>query len=174
MTTGTTIACRARWIAGPISTDDIIPGRYKHMYTDPRQLAGHVFENRAPGFAATLAAGDALCCSEIFGIGSSREQAVSSLIAAGVVAVLAPRFGRIFFRNCWNLGLLPLETSPDAFAEGESLTIDLLAGRIQASGASRPFNRVPDEMLEMRRHGGLLGLIKSRRGDPAQPADGSG
>ena len=158
---GALLRCRARWVAGAISTDDIIPGRYKHMYTDPSDLARHVFENLRPGFAATLAPGDAICCPEIFGIGSSREQAVSSLSAAGVVAVIAPRFGRIFFRNCWNLGLLPLETPPPPFAEGEPLEIDLAAAEIRAAGARHPFRPIPPEMLAMREQGGLLAMIQS-------------
>jgi 3-isopropylmalate dehydratase small subunit len=107
-------AHRIRIGPGPVSTDDIIPGRYKHMYTDPKELAPHVFENLLPGFARSLSPGDAIYCPDTFGIGSSREQAVTSLLAAGVVVVLAPRFGRIFFRNAWNLGLLVLEASHKA------------------------------------------------------------
>ena len=157
------LCCRARWIAGPISTDDVIPGRYKHMYTDPAELARHVFENLRPGFAATLAPGDALCCPEIFGIGSSREQAVSSLIAAGVTAVIAPRFGRIFFRNCWNLGLLPLEAAAPPLAEGAAIEIDLATAEIRTAGARHPFRPIPPEMLAMRAQGGLLAMIRSAR-----------
>src|SRR3954470_7689779 len=93
---------RVRPIHGVISTDDIIPARYKNMYTDPKVLANHVFENLLPGFAKTLQPADALVGYDTFGIGSSREQAVTSLSAAGVRAIFAPRFGRIFFRNSWN------------------------------------------------------------------------
>src|SRR4051812_4489461 len=107
-----------------MSTDDIIPGRYKHMFTDTAELAKHVFENALPGFAASLQEGDALWSAETFGIGSSREQAVSSLQAAGVRAVLAPRFGRIFFRNSWNLGLIAIEITGPAPAEGEQIDLD--------------------------------------------------
>src|SRR3954470_22866685 len=100
---------RTRNVAGVISTDDIIPARYKHSFVDPADMAKHVFENLLPGFAATLRTGDVILGSDTFGVGSSREQAVSSLLASGVKAVIAPRFGRIFFRNAWNLGLIAIE-----------------------------------------------------------------
>jgi 3-isopropylmalate/(R)-2-methylmalate dehydratase small subunit len=79
----------------------------------------------------------------LFGIGSSREQAVSALKAAGVKAILAPAFGRIFFRNAWNLALPALER-PDP--GGEQWELDLTG--------------VPEEMLEMVRCGGLLERVK--------------
>ena len=75
---------RVRRIDRIISTDDIIPGRYKHMFTDTSELAKHVFENIFPGLAETFREGDVIISSTIFGIGSSREQAVSSLLAAAV------------------------------------------------------------------------------------------
>jgi 3-isopropylmalate/(R)-2-methylmalate dehydratase small subunit len=155
-------ALRIRPIVGPISTDDIIPGRYKHMYTDPRDMAAHVFENRFPGYAATLEQGDALYCREIFGIGSSREQAVTSLLAAGVVAVFAPHFGRIFFRNAWNLGLLAIKLAPCALAEGERVTLDLAAGELHAAAGVQPFHPPPQFMLDMRAEGGLLARVRNQ------------
>lgn len=153
---------RIRIIEGPISTDDIIPGKYKHMYTDPRDMAKHVFENRYPGLAATLEAGDALYCREIFGIGSSREQAVTSLLAAGVVAVIAPHFGRIFFRNCWNLGLLPIKLPQADLMDGEAVRIDLNAGALVGDSGRHTFNPPPQFMLDMRAEGGLLAGVRTR------------
>lgn len=49
---------RVRRVEGNISTDDIIPARYKHMYTEPAQLAPHLFESRFPGFRETLSIND--------------------------------------------------------------------------------------------------------------------
>jgi 3-isopropylmalate/(R)-2-methylmalate dehydratase small subunit len=161
MTAGESVH-RIRIVQGPVSTDDIIPGRYKHMYTDPKQLAPHVFENLLPGFAASLAPGDAIYCRETFGIGSSREQAVSSLLAAGVTVVLAPSFGRIFFRNAWNLGLLVLEVDALPVTEGARIKIDLLAGQIVTPSALTWFQPPPREMLAMRDDGGLLAQIEKR------------
>jgi 3-isopropylmalate/(R)-2-methylmalate dehydratase small subunit len=163
-------ALRIRRIAGPVSTDDIIPAKYKHMYTDPRQLAGHVFENTRPGYAATLRDGDAILCDQIFGIGSSREQAVSSLLASGVRAVFAPAFGRILFRNAWNLGLPAIEISGLDAAEHDEVTLDLGRGTITTPTGERAFPAPPARLLEVIAAGGLLSSIRkrlaARRGSP--------
>lgn len=159
---------RVRLVPGTISTDDIIPGRYKHMYTDPRDMAPHVFESLLPGFAATLKPGDALCCPDIFGIGSSREQAVSSLLAAGVTAIFARRFGRIFFRNAWNLGLPVLELRDADLAEGEAISVNLERGSIQRASGDLAFEPPPPEMLKMLRAGGLLASVVARFAERGQ------
>jgi 3-isopropylmalate/(R)-2-methylmalate dehydratase small subunit len=150
---------RVRRISGEISTDDIIPARYKHMYTDPAQLSPHVFENRFPGLAATFRDGDALVGADIVGIGSSREQAVSALVACGVRLVVAPEFGRIFYRNCWNLGLPAVEADPSAFAEGQLVGVDLARGVFLGEGNLPAFRPPAAMMIDMVRAGGLLPLI---------------
>jgi 3-isopropylmalate/(R)-2-methylmalate dehydratase small subunit len=155
---------RVRRIAGEISTDDIIPARYKHMYTDPAMMAPHVFEARFPGLAATFQVGDAVVSKDIFGIGSSREQAVSALIECGVRAVIAPEFGRIFYRNCWNLGLPAIESDVELFAEGESIRIDLEQGGFFGSSSEIELPRFPPPspmMIDMVDAGGLLPLMFS-------------
>jgi 3-isopropylmalate/(R)-2-methylmalate dehydratase small subunit len=153
---------RIRRVAGVISTDDIIPGRYKHMYTDAKELAKHVFENLLPGFAATLKDGDALYCNDTFGIGSSREQAVSSLMAAGVKAVLAPRFGRIFFRNAWNLGLISVEIAELPVEECQLINLDAANGKLTGPFGAVSFVPPPPAMLQMIAAGGLLALVRER------------
>ncbi|HKR12818.1 MAG TPA: hypothetical protein VJT15_12230 [Pyrinomonadaceae bacterium] len=151
-----------RIVNGTISTDDILPARYKYMSTDPTEMAEHVFENLLPGFAATLAKGDVLYCPATFGIGSSREQAVSALQAAGIAAVFAPRFGRIFFRNAWNLGLPVLEVNKLDVDEGERLVIDLKSGTVSSQTNMQHFNPPAFEMLLLREAGGLLARVKAR------------
>ena len=170
---------RVRIVSGVISTDDVIPGRYKHMYTDPRELAPHVFENLLPGFAASLEPGDALYCADIFGIGSSREQAVSSLMAAGVGAVIARRFGRIFFRNAWNLGLPAIELRNADLVEGERVALDLERGSIwrgdpHGAAGCIAFEAPPGEMLRMLRAGGLLACVAARFAAGERARGGSG
>ena len=155
---------RARCVSGVISTDDIIPGRYKHMYTDPKKLAKHVFESRIPGFAKTLQPGDAIVATETFGIGSSREQAVSSLIAAGIDAVFAPHFGRIFFRNAWNLGLVAIEVESLSVQEKGNIELDLYAGMVKGRFGTKRFPPPPAAMLEMVSKGGLLAMLASHVG----------
>lgn len=147
-------------ISGIISTDDIIPAHYKHKSTDPVVLAKHVFENRFPGLSQSIPKNTVLICDATFGIGSSREQAVSSLLAAGVVAILAPNFGRIFFRNSWNLGLVAIEVDHEPFDEITSLSIDLDESRIQFDNSVVHFGQIPKELIHMLHAGGLLPYVK--------------
>ncbi len=151
---------RVRKITGTISTDDIIPGRYKHALIHPADMAGHVFENLLPGFAQTLRTGDVLSCDSTFGIGSSREQAVSSLLAAGIVAVFAPSFGRIFFRNSWNLGLLAIEIDHLPALEGDTVCLDLNKGLVIGPSGVGCFIPPPTEMISMVEQGGLLAQLR--------------
>lgn len=157
---------RVREIGRVMSTDDIIPGRYKHMFTDTSELATHIFENALPGFAASAREGDVLCSVATFGIGSSREQAVSSLQAAGIRAVIAPSFGRIFFRNAWNLGLIAIELDQLPTREGDLIDIDLGRGAVTGGFGEARFAPPPPEMLEMVAQGGLLAMIAKRRNSP--------
>lgn len=151
---------RVRRVSGEISTDDIIPARYKHMYTEPAELAPHVFEGRFPGFAGTIRPGDAIVSESIFGIGSSREQAVSALRACGIRLVVAPEFGRIFFRNAWNLGVPAIQANVTAFEEGQRVEVDLVGGRFLGRPGLPTFAPPPPMLLEMVQAGGLLELIK--------------
>ncbi len=99
-----------------------------------------------------------------FGIGSSREQAASVLVHLGVVAVVAPSFGGLFFRNAFNVGLLLL-TCPRAteIADGEAITVELRAARVlRADGCALPCLPIPDFLLDMAAAGGLLAQLKQR------------
>src|SRR5580692_2977070 len=64
-----------------------------------------------------------------FGCGSSREHAPIALAAAGIVAVVAEFYARIFYRNSVNGGyLIPLETKTrliDRVCSGDELVIDI-------------------------------------------------
>lgn len=151
---------RVRRVPGDISTDDIIPARYKHRYTDPAEMAPHVFEGCFPGFAATLRDDDMVVSDGFFGIGSSREQAVSALRACGVRMVVAPEFGRIFFRNAWNLGVPAIQADPSAFREGQQVEADLAGGRFLGAPGLPAFSPPPPMLLEMVEAGGLLALIR--------------
>lgn len=159
-------ALRARWVSGVISTDDILPARYKHMYADPAKLGPHVFENHRPGFAATLAPGDVLLSRELFGTGSSREQAVSALLSAGVRAAVAPAFGRIFFRNAWNLGLAALEIPEVVCGEGGLLTVDLDRSVLETEGRIFSFPAIPGPIRAMLEDGGLLAHVRKHWREP--------
>ncbi|WP_240659748.1 hypothetical protein [Streptomyces sp. WAC 01529] len=150
-----------RRVAGTVSTDDIIPARYKHMHTDPGRLAPHLFEAYLPGFVESVRPGDAIVSDSVFGIGSSREQAVSTLLANGISLVIAPRFGRILFRNCWNLALPAIEADTGDLSEGMTISVDLERGEIRSEGdVIAGFPKPPLFLLEMIASGGLLNRVK--------------
>jgi len=157
-----TTTYRVRRVPGMVSTDDIIPARYKHMHTDPALLAPHLFEAYLPGFVDTLEPGDAIVGDSVFGIGSSREQAVSTLLANGIGLVIAPRFGRILFRNCWNLALPAIEADTERLTEGARISVDLEHGEIRGEGTTlATFPAPPPFLLEMIGQGGLLPRVQN-------------
>ena len=126
------LAGRVRAVLGDnVDTDMIYPGRYLNI-TDREKTAEHLFELAYPELRANLEAGDFIVAGRNFGCGSSREQAAAALKFAGVGAVIAGSFARIFFRNAINLGL-PAVVAPQASlacAAGDELEIDLVAGDI--------------------------------------------
>lgn len=154
-------SCHVIKINGIISTDDIIPAHYKHKYADPAVLAKHVFENRFPGLCNLIKKNTILVCDSTFGIGSSREQAVSSLMAAGVSAVLAPSFGRIFFRNSWNLGLISIEVDTTTFLKATALSVDLNQSSIFFENKEMKFGNISPELINIFNSGGLLKYVQN-------------
>ena len=124
------MAGRAWKFGDDIDTDVIIPGRYL-VINDPFELAHHVFEGVRPAFAGDVNAGDIVVAGENFGCGSSREHAPMALKGAGVAAIVAKSFARIFFRNAINIGL-PLLICADVekIKDGDLLELNLAEGFI--------------------------------------------
>jgi 3-isopropylmalate/(R)-2-methylmalate dehydratase small subunit len=145
-----------------IDTDAIIPGRYL-VVNDPRELAQHLFEGVRPKMAAEVHQGDYVVAGENFGCGSSREHAPLALKGAGVSAVIAKSFARIFFRNSINIGL-PLFICPevDKIADGTIIGIDMANGVIhnKVSGESYKTTPLPDFLREIVEAGGLVEYTK--------------
>jgi 3-isopropylmalate/(R)-2-methylmalate dehydratase small subunit len=115
-----------------IDTDIIYPGRYLNI-TDREKTAEHLFEMAYPEIRPNLKPGEFIVAANNFGCGSSREQAAAALKFAGVGAVIAGSFARIFYRNSINLGL-PAVVAPDAAAgcaEGDELELLLTGGVIR-------------------------------------------
>lgn len=92
-----------------VNTDVIFPGKYTYTITDRKEMAAHALEDLDPKFAKEVKPGDIIVAGTNFGCGSSREQAASCLKEAGVAAVVAGSFARIFFRNAINEGLALVE-----------------------------------------------------------------
>ena len=88
-----------------VNTDVIFPGKYTYSISDREEMAQHALEDLDPDFAHSVQPGDIIVAGKNWGCGSSREQAVTCLKEAGVAAIIARSFARIYFRNCINEGL---------------------------------------------------------------------
>jgi 3-isopropylmalate/(R)-2-methylmalate dehydratase small subunit len=152
-----------------IDTDRIIPGKYTKT-VDVRQLAGHVLEDLDPGFAQRVKPGDVLVVGENFGCGSSREQAPLAIKAAGVSAVVARSFARIFYRNAINIGLLVIEAPTHDIEPGHAIDVEAQSGVVRnlSTGATHQATRLPQIMIDILAAGGLVPYIR-RHGDFANP-----
>ncbi len=144
-----------------IDTDRIIPGKYTKTL-DTSELASHVLEDLDPAFSKTVSVGDVLVAGGNFGCGSSREQAPIALKAAGVSAVVAKSFARIFFRNAINIGLLVVESPDHEIQNGAQVTIDIENGFIESGGKQYRATKMPDVMLKILNAGGLVNFLVQR------------
>jgi 3-isopropylmalate/(R)-2-methylmalate dehydratase small subunit len=155
------------WLFGDdISTDHIAPGRLFHLRTDMPELAKHVMEDARPEFASTVRPGDFIVGGRNFGLGSSREHAPRIIRLAGVGAVLAQSFARIFFRNAINVGLPVLQCDTSGIGEHDELEVDLSAGEVRdlTTGAVIPFAPLPPVMVTILNDGGLVAHVKKHGG----------
>jgi len=149
-----------------IDTDLIIPARYLNT-SDPKELAQHAMEDADPEWFKKMKAGDFIVGGENFGCGSSREHAPMALKAAGVSAVIAKSFARIFYRNAINIGL-PILESPAAAEEikgGDEIEVNLAVGKIKdlSSGKEYKAQPFPEFMQAIINAGGLINYIKAKR-----------
>ena len=147
-----------------IDTDLIIAARYLNT-SDPHELAKHVMEDADPEFVKKLNPGDIIVAGENFGCGSSREHAPIALKAAGVSAVVAKSFARIFYRNAFNMGLPIFELKEsDEINEGDLIKIDLQKGEIEDidKKATFSFSPIPPFMQELIAAGGLMNYAKEK------------
>jgi 3-isopropylmalate/(R)-2-methylmalate dehydratase small subunit len=156
------LAGRAWKFGDDIDTDVIIPGRYL-VINDPTELAQHAFEGVRPEFAGEVNPGDVVVGGTNFGCGSSREHAPLALKGAGVEAVIANSFARIFFRNAINIGL-PLLICADVgrIEDHSSLELDLVEGIIYnlSNGESYKTTPLPQFLREIVEVGGLVEYTK--------------
>ncbi len=148
-----------------IDTDAIIPARYLNT-SDPNELARHVMEDADKDFPTKVKAGDIIVAGKNFGCGSSREHAPIAIKAAGIQAVIAKSFARIFYRNSFNIGL-PIFESTDAsdkIREGDIVEIDADKGIIKNITRSEEYmaKSIPPFMQELITAGGLIEWTKKR------------
>lgn len=148
-----------------INTDVIIPARYLTT-SDPRELARHVMEDADRDFPKKVKPGDIIVAGKNFGCGSSREHAPIALKAAGVQAIIAKSFARIFYRNAFNIGL-PIFESAEAsekIKEADVIEIDVGRGIIKNTTSKQEYkvNPIPPFMQELIAAGGLIEWTKRK------------
>lgn len=155
------------WVYGDnVDTDVIIPARYLTS-TDPAELGRHALEDLDPSFAREVSPGDVIVAGRNFGCGSSREHAPLALLGAGVGAVVAASFARIFFRNAINTGL-PILVCPEVAASiehGAEVEVDLEASTVTDVKAGKTYRAepLPDFVREIVACGGLVEWVRRRR-----------
>jgi 3-isopropylmalate/(R)-2-methylmalate dehydratase small subunit len=153
-----------------INTDVIYPGKYTYELFSPEEMAKHAMEDFDPSFAGKVEQGDIVIAGRNFGCGSSREQAVSCMKHAGVAAIVASSFARLYYRNAINQALHVIvcpEAADFARANRDDLQlreaeIDLAQGGITIGGREFSFTPMARKALEIFEAGGLAPYTKKR------------
>lgn len=157
------IEAKAIKLGDNINTDFIISGRYKFSITDMKELARHIMEDIDPEFPKKIIPGKSvIVAGKNFGMGSSREQAPLVIKEAGITAVLAKSFARIFYRNGFNIGLPLVEIDTDKIDENDSLLIDLNQGFVKNLTKDIEFKiaPLPQFMQQLLKEGGVVNYLK--------------
>ncbi|PNS02525.1 3-isopropylmalate dehydratase small subunit [Petrotoga miotherma DSM 10691] len=145
-----------------VNTDYIISGKYKFSTIDMDELSVHLMEDLRPNFYNDIKKGDFIVAGENFGCGSSREQAPLVIKHAGISAVIATSFARIFYRNSINIGLPLVEVTTNNIDEGDLLTVDLEKGVVKnfTKDEVLKIKSLPKVMLKILQSGGLVNYYK--------------
>jgi len=147
-----------------INTDVIFPGKYTYSITEPEEMAKHALEDLDPDFSKNVKEGDIIVAGRNFGCGSSREQAATCLKYAGVGAIIAKSFARIFFRNAINQGLPVIQCAEavDRIENGEEIEINFNEGKIITKKGIFNFHPLPESVLQILKEGGLIAYTKKK------------
>ena len=148
-----------------VNTDVIFPGKYTYAAMEPKEMAEHALEDLDPDFAKNVQPGDVIVVGKNFGCGSSREQAATCLKSAGVQAVIAKSFARIFYRNAINQGLLVIQSveAAESICQGEEVAINFQKGEIVVENKKVfSFPSLPDSVLGILEAGGLIPYTKKK------------
>jgi 3-isopropylmalate/(R)-2-methylmalate dehydratase small subunit len=148
-----------------INTDVIYPGKYTYTELPPEEMAKHALEDLDPQFATSVQPGDIIVAGKNFGCGSSREQAVTCLKHAGVGALIAKSFARIYFRNAINQGLPIVQCAAVEDVEsGEEVTVDFSAGKVKTPRGEYSFPPLSTFVMGILEDGGLIPHVRSKLG----------
>jgi 3-isopropylmalate/(R)-2-methylmalate dehydratase small subunit len=148
-----------------VNTDVIYPGKYTYTELPPEEMAKHALEDLDPQFATSVQPGDIIVAGKNFGCGSSREQAVTCLKHAGVGALIAKSFARIYFRNAINQGLPIVQCAAVEDVEsGEVITVDFSAGKVKTPRGEYSFPPLSTFVMGILEDGGLIPYVRSKLG----------
>ena len=141
-----------------VNTDVIFPGKYTYTITEPEEMAKHALEDLDSKFTKEVKKGDVIVAGRNFGCGSSREQAATCLKYAGVGAIVAKSFARIFFRNAINQGLLVIQCKEavENISSDEVITVDFEKGKLFCKKGIFNFPPLPESVLGILSDGGLI------------------
>jgi len=145
-----------------INTDVIYPGRYLEII-EAEEMAKHAMEDLDKNFHEKVKEAKIIVAGKNFGCGSSREQAAICLKYAGIEAIVAKSFARIFFRNAINNGIVAIEFDKvDEINEGDEIEIDLEKGRIRSKIKDYKIKPMPSFILDIIKAGGLIEYVRRR------------
>ena len=148
-----------------VDTDLIIPARFLNA-SDKHELAKNCFADMRTGFMDMITPGDIIVAGKNFGAGSSREHAPLAIKGAGISAIIAESFARIFYRNAFNIGLPVLESKEASLSikEGNQVSVNLSTGEIENKDTGKRFFARPinDFMRQLVQAGGLVEYVKKR------------
>src|ERR687886_846501 len=159
------------WVFGDnINTDIIIPFRFKSRTNDPYEMAKYAMYGIDPDFPTKISNGDFIVAGKNFGGGSSREQAPVALKYAGIAAVIAESFARIFYRNAFTIGLPALEIPKikDRIVQGDELKVDIASFSVENMRTHEYFSAkpLPEFMRKVLLEGGLVEYYKKNKQFP--------
>jgi len=153
------------WVFGRnVNTDLIFPKMWFRPTYEPGEMASHLMVGIDEDFPKKVGRGDVIVGGQNFGCGSSREEAAAAMKEAGVAAVVAPSFGRLFTRNAINVGL-PIVTSPridERIGPGDEIEIDLAGGTLRnlRSGYATRLPPMAEESLRLIEDGGIANYTR--------------
>ena len=153
------------WVFGRnVNTDLIFPKIWFRPTYEPGEMASHLMVGIDEEFPKKVGRGDVIVGGQNFGCGSSREEAAAAMKEAGVAAVVAPSFGRLFTRNAINVGL-PIVTSPaidERIGPGDEIEIDLAGGTLRnlATGYATRLPPMAEESLKLIQDGGIANYTR--------------
>ncbi len=185
----TIISGKVYVVGDNVDTDQIIPARhlvYDTHSPEERKLFGKYAMSGVPDEESGLPQGgvkfvqegrfesefDIIVGGKNFGCGSSREHAPLALQVAGVKAIIAQSYARIFYRNSVDGGfLMPLESVENihrSFSTGDSVVIDTEKNTLKNSTTGKSYTLRPlGDAAEIVNAGGIfayarkIGMIKT-------------